>query len=270
MITKIRRKEGSTSWGVKDATTGITKNKYDNCFDKWVPGLNRTTGVLMTGLTPKEEVEFEKKLGLPEGSLGKNGSFWDNFSIIIPEKGLDIESGDPLGELQLKCLRADSSVAGSLEDAMRKANVSYIITTEGGEAKVQNVKRDSIAKAYKIYADMTPSEVEDALYLFGKNPDSTDSEVSKNMLGAILDKNPEKFLNVLGDPKVKDKVWMIKLIRAGIVRKQGVSSGFDVALYYGEIYLGKGLDEAIEKVREKEFSNILIGLKKEYEDYKKA
>ena len=85
----------------------------------------------------------------------------------------------------------------------------------------------------------------------------------------INEKDPEKFLDVLGDEKFKDKVWIIKTIRAGIIRKGVIGTGFNMPLYFGDIYLGKGLDEAINFLLDKENQNVFIGLKKAYEAYKK-
>jgi len=86
---------------------------------------------------------------------------------------------------------------------------------------------------------------------------------------AWYEKDPEKFLDVMGDDKFKDKVWIIKTIRAGIIRKGVIGTGFNMPLYFGDIYLGKGLDEAINFLLDKENQNVFIGLKKAYEAYKK-
>ena len=62
---------------------------------------------------------------------------------------------------------------------------------------------------------------------------------------------------------------MIKLIKAGLIRKQGVGAGFQMPLYFGDIVLGTGLEEAIAYIKDKENQNVYVGLKKAHEAYLK-
>jgi hypothetical protein len=268
-IIKIQRKEGSVTWGVTDTKTGKTKQKYENCFDKWVPGISKISGALMTGLSPEDESVFELALSLSPKELSKHSEYWNNFSVIIPAEGLILDDEDALTQMILKCFAADPTIAKTLEASQTMANCSYIITTETGEAKNKNIKRDTLAQAYKLFAEMSETDINDALYIFGKDPSTTSKEVCKNTLGEILDKDPEKFLGILGDPKVKDKVWIIRLIRAGILSKSGMGTGFEMPIYYNDLYLGKGLDETIANINSKEQANVLIGLKQAYKEAQK-
>lgn len=265
MLVKLKRVERKVTWGVVDNKTGEIVQKYDNCSDKWVPGLDRVTGVLRTGLTSQEERDLEEELGLETGELAKSSPFWSNYSIIIPAEGIVLDTADPSGLLKYKILMADPTVASSLEEANRSAVAEYVITSEGQEAKSKNSKRDIIANAYAEFAKMTTVEIIDSLFMFGKDPDVTDVEVSKNILGELLEKDPAKFLSVVGDKMFKDKVWLIRMIKAGVVSKRGVGYGFDVPLYFGDIVLGKGLEESIAYIRDKENQNIYVGLKKAHE-----
>lgn len=270
MQVKIVKLDRNINWGAKDARTGKFKPKYDNCADKWVPGLDKKTGVLKTGLTEKEAKEFEKKIGLEDGSLMPNGKYWEDFMIIIPQDGLVIDtSGGPTEEIKYKALMADPTVAKSIEEARVKAGAEYMITSEQAEAKEKNVKRNIIAKAYATFAKMTQTEIREALYMLGKAGerfnDDTDPEVCQDRLGVIVENDPAKFISVVGDKNFKEKVWVLKLLKAGIVRKHGVGTGTNQPLYFEDILLGSNLDEAVDFLKAKENQNIYIGLQKALE-----
>lgn len=262
MIVKIQQTNRSTNFGVKDPKTNKPKAKYDNCHDKWVPGTSRITGVINTGLTESEERKFEKELSLKEGTLSKGSTFWDNYTIIIPEEGLVLNTEIPDHNLKYKLLLADPYVVQGEENLKRKANAEYVMTSEEGKAKSENTKRNVIAKAYAIFAKMTKVEISDALYMFGKDSENLDPEIAQNRLGEIVDDNPGKFLEIVGDSQFKDKVWFMKLIKAGIVKKHGTGKGTNMPLYFEDIMLGNGLAEAIAFVKDKENQAILLGLKK--------
>jgi len=269
MIVNVKRLERNKTWGIIDRKTGRFRDKYENCNDKFVPALDHVTGMLRTGLNKELEKKFEKDLALEEDSLAASKPFWENFSIIIPEEGLTLNTHNPMDNLKYYVLKADPEVATSPEEASTNSKAQYVMYTDGAAAKNKNSKREIIANAYAKFAVLTNTEVVDALYMFGKEADDTDLEICKNTLGELLEKDPEKFLDVLGDEKFKDKVWVIKTIRAGIIRKGVIGTGFNMPLYFGDIYLGKGLDEAIDFLLDKENQNVFIGLKKAYEAYKK-
>ena len=267
MIVKVKRLERHVSWGVKNKSGNGYKEKYDNCFDKLVPALDRVTGTLKTGLSKKQEAKFETELGLEKGALAKSGDFWKTYVIIIPEEGLTINTDDPSGELKYIVLQNDAEVANNLEEARIKAKARYVMTTDAAEAVVKNTKRDVIANAYAKFATMTAVETQEALFMFGKNPESTTPEVCRNILGEVLENNPTKFLSIVGDELFKEKVALIKIIKSGIVRKGLPSAGYQVPLYFGEIALGTGLDEALQFLNDTENNSIYVGLKKAYAEY---
>ena len=268
MIKTLNRIQRTITWGAKDPQSGKLRHKYTDCNDKWVPGLDgkSRSGLIKTGLTQAEELEFEKKLGMQPGTLTRTSSYWNNFSIIIPEEGLKLDTEDPMGALMLKLLGSDSEVAMSNDDAKSNATALYVLSDVENEATASNAKREVITKAYMLFGKMTQEDVVDALYLFGKEPASLSPSICKDKLGDILDENPAKFIATLSDEKVKDKVWIIKLTKLGIVKKIGYGAGFDVQLVYGDIQLGKGLDAAVTFLQAKENSNIYVGLKKAHEE----
>ena len=263
MIVTIKKIARGTNWGLKE--NGQYVPKFTGCFDRWVPGLDKVTGVLKTGLTKSEETEFEDKLGLPTGSLAKNSKYWESFAVLIPEKGLTLDTSSPMDELIYKTLQADSFIARSLEDARVRADVDYVITSETAEAKVKNTRRKRLAEAYTLFKDMSSAEIIDALFLFGKDSTTTNLEVCEGLLGEILEKDPDKFLRILSDPDKKEKVFIMKLARKGIIKKIGNGNGYDLPLYYDDVMLGANIEEAVKFIKNKENSNIYVLLKQEYD-----
>jgi len=262
MLVTIKKHEREVSWGAKDPRTGKLKAQYDNTSTKWVPGLNRSTGMLRTGLSnSQEEAKFEKALGLEKGSLKISSEYWDNFMIIIPEDGLQLNTDVPMHELWYKVLQADPTIATNQVEA-NKPGIEFVMVTANEEAKSKNKERDIIAKSYAKFATMTQDEVIDALYMLGETPTSTDPEVCRNLLGDRLEAKPSDFLRVVGDPFFDDKVWLIKLVKKGIVKKDGVGQGYNLPLRFNDILLGESIDAAVAYLKSKDNQNILIGLKK--------
>jgi hypothetical protein len=265
MIVTIKKVDKSVSWGAIDPKTNKLKPKYDNCADKWVPALTKS-GRLNTGLTEKEAADFEKKLNLEPGSMSPEGKFWDNYRIPIPEGGLTIDASEgPLEALKIKLLSADPTVCKSPEEVKRNARAEYIMTNEAIEAKENNVSRDIKMKAWSQFAQMTHSDMLDALYLLGKiahGAEDTDKEVIKDRIGKIVEKDPKKFLDTVGDGKAKEKIFVLKLIREGIVKKQTMGEGLSQPLYFEDIRLGDTLDEALDYLKAPENSTVYLGLQK--------
>lgn len=262
MMITIKKHDREVSWGVKDKKTGKIKPQYDNTATKWVPGLNKSTGQLRTGLTQKEEKRFEEELGLNEGSLKVNGDFWDNFFIIISEEGVQLDTENvPLHNLQYHALKADPTIA-TTQSQINGPGIEFVMVTANDEAKTKNRERDVVAKSYAKFATMTQDEVANALYMLGAYPGTTDPEICRNLLGDKLEKNPAKFLAVIGDPYFEDKVWLIKLVKKGIVSKDGVGQGYNLPLRFNDILLGDSIDAAVAYLKSKDNQNILIGLKK--------
>jgi hypothetical protein len=253
-------------FGLIDPKTNKMRPKYDNCKDVWIPGISSVNGSLNTGLSLKEESEWEEKLFLSKGSLAKHSPYWREFKVLIPEKGLVLNTEEAVDAFKLKLMKADPFVAPSL--ATVEAKTEYVITSEEGVAKSSNTSRDVLANAYKAYATMSAAEINDALYMFGKDGSNLTPEVAKNRLGDILEESPAKFLLVLDDQFYKDKVWFMKLIKAGVIKKHGQGKGTDMPLYYEDILLGNGLNESIAYVKAADNQKIYAGLKLKFKELK--
>ena len=260
-IVTIRKHDREVSWGARNKTTKKVKPQYDNTATKWAPGLNRRTGQLRTGMeNGQEEAKFEKLLGLEKGSLRITGTFWESFYIIIPEEGLELDTSNPMEELQHTVLKADPTVATNQQQS-NMAGTEFVMISTSDVAKSKNTERKTIANAYAKFATISQDEIIDALHMIGQHPNDTDPEICRNALGEIVENTPGKFLAVMGDPFFKDKVWIIKLIKKGIVQKDGIGTGYNLPLRFNDISLGESIDAAVAYLKSKENQNILIGLK---------
>jgi len=261
--TKIKKLEKTINWGAKNRE-GKLMTFYDNCEDKIVPGLDKKTGILKTGLTQKEETALETKLGMEKGTLSKSSEYWNRFYISIPQDGRTFNTENPNDELMIAVLNADPTVAKSLEEVRTNPIAEYVMTSDSAEAKAKNNKRNTIAKAYATFAKLSQADTVDALFILGKDPSDLDFEVAQDRLGEFVESKPAKFLEVVGDKLFKDKVFFIKLIKAGIVKKHGTGTGTNMPLYYEDIMLGSNLEEAIAFIKAKENQQIALAIKGAY------
>ena len=261
MIVKIKKVSKLVSWGAKDHKSKKLMPMYENCVDKLVPSMDIITGEIRTGLSPEDQKHFEELLEMEEGSLKKNGKYWSNFSISIPGDGLTLNTERPLDLVTFKVLSADPTVCKSITELRTHATAEYLMTSEDAEAKVSNKKRNVRIQASVVFSKLTQDEVVNALLMFGQYAGNVDPEVARDRLGDILEENPNKFLLTVGDKLFKDKVWMMKLIKEGVVKKHGVGNGTNQPLYFEDIKLGMGLEESIAFIKAKENSAVAQGLK---------
>lgn len=261
MIYNVLHNKIGVTFGQSDSKGGI-KPKFANCSDKWVVGMSRTTGSIMTGLTKEQERSFEEKFSMNEGELSRNSDYWSNYFIIIPEDGLRLNTEVDEDLFKYILLKNDPRIVEGEEELLKSPRAEYYIVSEENTAKTHNLKRNVVAKAYAKFAKMSQAEIVDALFMYGKGAVNLDPEVAQNRLGELLDEDPSKFNDIVGDPLFKDKVFIHKLIRSGIVKKHGTGKGNNMPLYFQDIMLGSNVDEAVAFVKAKENSAILIGLNK--------
>ena len=268
MIVKVDKVNRNQSWGATDTKTGKTKEFYDNCVDKFVPALDAKTGKLRTGLTDKDREYFEKELELDKDELLSKSPFWSRFFITIPEHGLTLDTDKISDELAYKVLSSDPEVANGKAQLKTHATAKYVITSQSEESKVSNTSRNIKTKAYVTFSKLSAVEISNALLMIGRDASNMDPEIAMDRLGEIVESNPAKFLSIVGDPLFKDKVWFMQLLKANIVKKHGVGTGTEMPLYYQDIMLGTGLEQAIAFIKDKENQNIFLGIKKEFDNRK--
>ncbi len=264
MLVKITHANTHLGWGATNPKTNKLDPKFERCFDVFTPGISAKAKALNTGLTKELEAKFETELSLKPGDLAKWSPYWDNFSIRIPNDGLELDTDIPSENLFYHVLKADPGVATSVQ-GITKLGVQYLMISEENVAKESNGKREIIAKAWAKFSTMTDSEIRDALFVYGKNYTETNMEVCKNTLGNFIEENPKKFLElVVLDEDFAQTVFINKLIAAGIIVKRTASRGKSQPLYFNDVHLGNEIKEVVNFIKDKENSNILIALQKQY------
>lgn len=268
-VSTIKHVQKSTAWGVKNSKTGKVVNKYGGCADVYIPGISRVTGMLVTNLTSTEEEEFEKQLRLKKGDLAPTSEFWDTFRITIPDEGL-VLTENPLHALYKKVMSGDPEVAISEADLKFKPSAKYIITSEVDKASEANKTRKVKNKAIAAFTNLSPAEINDYLALYEMTADNMDPEVAYNRLGEFVEKTPVKFLSFVEDPLLKDKFFIIRCVKLGVIRKQTFRATFDQPLLFNEVKLGDNLTESIQFLKAGENQNIMIAVKKQIETLNKV
>lgn len=266
MIYTVKRVDRSLNFGVKDQKKSGIKLKYDGCHDNWIPGLSAKKRTLNIPTFSAADLKvFKAELGLAKADLEHNSDYWLTYSIIIPGDGLTLDTNIAADLLKYQLLIADPYVVQGRDGIKTNAKAEYVITSEQGKAKSSNSKRNTIAKAYAYYDKMSTDDIINALFMFGKDGSNLDPEIARDRIGEIVEENPAKFLKIIGDPFYKDKVWMMKLISEGVVRKNGRGSGVNQPLFYEDVPLGTGLEAAIAYLKDDANQNIYLALKNEVE-----
>lgn len=267
-MVEIKKLEKLT-WGAKHQVSGELLQKFDECKDIWMPGISKKTRAYVTGLNETERKKFEKELFLESGTLSPNSDYWANFSILIPRDGLRLfPDADPLQRLQLHVIKACPETAHSKQEGMSIKSKIYYIHDEDNEAVISNNKREAKIKAYIALDKLTRDEVIDVLYMMGLDPGDLSNEVARNVLGKEVDADPRTFANIIDDEFFKDKLWIVNLIRKGVLHKASMGSGYDLPIKFGDIILGNNLIDSVSFLKRAENSNVLEAIKEQEAAYK--
>jgi hypothetical protein len=263
MIVSVKAVSKSMTFGAIDPKTNKFKAKYDGCFDKWIPGISKVTGVLNTGLDKENEASLEKSCGLPAGTLARHSSYWDTFFIVIPSEGIVLNTEIPEHELHYMLLKADPTVVETSKEELVPLSAEFVMFTQEQKASSANEKRDILAKAMKYYSELTQDQILGLLLMYGKNGANLSPDIAKNTIGDEMDKDPKRFIALMEDKGIQKKIWIKKLIKLGILTKVGVGKGDEVPIYFNDLCLGQGLEAAVTFLSDKENNNVLVALKKQ-------
>ena len=211
----------------------------------------------LTGLSAEDETRLEKILGYDTGTLIRTSKFWKQYSVTIPEDGLELDTDLPVDELSWKILGQSKLVAKSLQELSLNPDADFVMTNEDQEADVKNKKRESKKKAFALLEDMSSDEYRE--YLIAKGTPGVNTLSAKriqDMVETDAEENPKKFLEFLKDPHYKMKLFIAQLVSAGILKIQGTryfeaSSG---------LTLGGNQMQVIEYLQAPKNQTVLINL----------
>lgn len=228
----------------KSSWSGIVK--FDGATDKLTPFMMQgKRGKIKTGLTEEDATRLEKALSLQEGELSPYSKYWDEFFVMIENDKLELDLDDAEDELFYLFLKAHPLVADGFENIKSRPNIKYVLYSEVNQAKASNLVRETKQKAYVLFDKMTRDEKVDALILLGEKPTTLSPEMITDKLGFIVETNPKKFVDILGDKFYNTKLFLLKALNAGIITKG--RGNYDKAIFtFGDEYLGEGLDKSVE------------------------
>lgn len=233
--------------------TGLTK--WSKCFDYLSPYYTRT-GNYYTGLTPQQAIEFEKKLGYPEGHLSVNSDFWTTFVIKLGKEELVLNTEKPLDELRYLFLKGHKRVADGLANI--NPSKDYVLINKDVEAeeanKINKIKRE----AYRNFDKMSIEDMRKCLRLYGLRADDMSNELVEAKMSEQVEKDPARYLLKWVNNDEKELMFIIEeAVAKNIIRKNRTQ------YFYGTDMLGNGIDDVISYLKEKKNQDIKMTILQE-------
>jgi hypothetical protein len=216
----------------------------------------------LTGLTEKDEERLEKIMAYDPGTLARTSKFWREYSVTIPEDGLELDTTVPIDELKWLVLGQSKLVAKSLQELSLNPDADFVMTNDDQEADVKNKRRETKKKAFAKLDAMTNQDRID--YLVAKGTPGIDDLSNKRIQDIVetdAEENPKKFLEVINDPHYTDKLFIAKLVNTGILKIQGTR-------YYeaaSGLTLGGNLMQVIDYLTAPKNQTVLINLTNQLE-----
>jgi hypothetical protein len=178
-----------------------------------------------TGLTVKEEKEFEEKLGLKQGTLSSsNNSFWGSvLNLSLPnDKPYYMAIRSDMDELKLKVIQQHSRIANNEIELGKNPKAEFYIEDLESKAVIEEEVMDSKMMAHELFTELSGSDKKSYLKLFGKKGVNEMSDrVIKTTLFKEIEANPEKFISLIKNPDIKVRIEIEEMLETGIVTKKG-------------------------------------------------
>jgi len=238
------------------------------------PQFKRGTKELVTGLTPKQERDLEKKLNLPgvseklpQGTLSRyNMEFWGKFKIEIPKGGrvFNLEE-NPWDELSWRVLCAHQEVAKDEDERLINGFARYLLASEEEEAVSANKKFSVKKTAYSKYGNLSSEEQKDFLRVWSHTHKTGNVTVNENTkasmieaaIGQIIEEEPQEFLDLLQSENYKTRVFFKKCLDKGLINK---GRGNKYTLPGGDI-LGYTLEDTVDFLANPTNQEVVLSLK---------
>jgi hypothetical protein len=239
----------------KDAWSGNVR--YKNCHLTIGTYFTRS-GQLYTGLTDEEATMMERKLGYPEGHLGKNSSFWETYTIkSLGDKELILDLDIPTDELKYLFCRNHKRVANGLND-YSKVGAEYAMVNVESEAEEKNRYNRTKRDALTFIGKMSPKEMRQALRIFGFTSDDMSNEVCENTLFDYVEKNAEKFTKRWINNKNKLLEYLVaQAVSKGVIRKN------KNVYKYGTEVIGHNLEDTVDYLTDLKNQDLRLAIEQE-------
>lgn len=220
-------------------------NRFKSCTDALGPYLTRS-GNIYTGLTREDETRLGEALGY---DLRKSSKFWDTFRVRIGDGDAVFNTDDPADELKILFLKGHKRVKASINELKSTAN--YYLSNAEEEASTFNEINRLKRRAMSEFDKMKPAEWRKALRILGLNSANVSDSVAEDRLFALVERNPQHFINRWVENEARATEFLIKEAQANdVIRKNGNT------YLYNTISLGMSIDDVILFLENGENSDI--------------
>jgi len=232
--------------------------RYSKCFERLTVQATKGTGILNTGLTEADEKRLERKMHMSPGTLSKyNRDYWTMFKIDVPSEGISLDTNSPEDEVKYLVLKAHQRVANSEMERFDTPFAEYVMTSVEQEAKMENKKSKLKRRAYKVFSNMSTTEMADVLKVMGKRAGDTASvDFIESQLDKIVTEDPQTFINTVEDPTFKMRAFIDDCISSRVLVKNGTK----YQLPGGDV-VGYTLEQAIEYLQNPDNQEVYLDLK---------
>lgn len=246
-----------------------------------LPGYPKTTTTIgcelskdgyKTGLSKEEQKEFEKLLGLTEGTLGRNSKWWGTevTFTLHNDKSTIFEVNSTMDELKLKVLKNSSKVAPTQMDLEKMPEAIFVIYDEEAAAEKESKTIELKTDAYEALSEMTPEARKGLLKVIifdnkssRKGVDEMSDKLTKTYLAKELESNPKRFLEYTKDKELETKVILADAVERNIIRKE--RNYFS----YGDDVLGNSTEDTIAFLMNPKNSSIRLSVETKLKNRKK-
>jgi len=232
--------------------------RYSRCFERLTVQAAKGSGVLNTGLSEDDERRLENKMNMSPGTLSRyNTDYWTMFRVDVSADGIQLDLANPEHELKYLVLKAHQRVANSEMERFDTPFAEYIMTSDEQEAKVENKKSKLKRKAYKVFSNMSTTEMKDVLKVMGKRVgDDMSVDFVESQLDKIVTDDPKNFLNTVEDSTFKMRAFIDDCIASRVL----VKSGTKYQLPGGDT-VGYTLEQTIEYLQNPDNQEVYLDLK---------
>ena len=106
---------------------------------------------------------------------------------------------------------------------------------------------------------MSTDDMRDILKLYGKKSDSLSNEMVENVLDKLITEDPDHFLNLTEDKRLKTKVLVEDCLRYKVLRKNGTN------YMWGDEPIGHDLETAVLFLDDLKNQSVLLSIKTKLE-----
>lgn len=224
------------------------------------------SGTYKTGLTQKEEREFEEAMSLPKFTLDKkNSKFWAFLEFRLHnDKPTKFKVTSIMDDIKFRALCERSNVAKSELEIAKNPSTLFYVEDKEAKAKVVEAQANIEMEALEAFSGTTAEEKKGILkVLTGKDKyplrgiDNLSETIIKAEVYKRLKDDPKGFLELTSDKDLSIRILVENLLELGKLTKKQ-----NYYVYEGES-LGSSIDGVIEFFKDPRKQSVKIAMSQE-------